>query len=359
MIKVAVIVRYFGSGGAENMVAHILSHMDLKRFNVHVYCVYGSPQNNNLEREIQSHGVKITWIGKNLGFSLAAVRKLNSELDKFSPNVIHTHLSSIVYAALWVLTHKSGMIHTLHSVPELENRNLVRRLISTQLFRSGKAVPVAVSNSLKIRTAAFYGIPESKVETVYNPVDTSRFYHVNIKEEHEITFIHVGRLTQVKNQTLLLKAFADLYEKGIAAKLVILGSGDMEPILKKQAEELGIIDSVSFEGYKPNVEEYLATADVFVLPSNYEGLPLSVLEAMAAGLPVVATNVGGVADIVTDNGLLVPADDQQALSAAMVRMALDQKFRNVCGQRSLVKSKQYDTQHIAEQYGVLYTKYAK
>ena len=90
-IRVAVVLPYFGNGGAENMVAHLVSHLDLSRVMVQVFCIYGKPQENHLENEVCSHGVKIVYIGKDLGFSLNAVLRLYRELSRFSPDGMYVH----------------------------------------------------------------------------------------------------------------------------------------------------------------------------------------------------------------------------------------------------------------------------
>ena len=116
---------------------------------------------------------------------------------------------------------------------------------------------------------------------------------------------------------MMYRAFAAFLKKGYDARLVMLGKGEEEEKLKELACELGISDRIDYPGFVPNVEDYLADADVFLLSSDYEALPLAVLEAMAAGLPIVATDVGGVCDIVTDNGILIPAGDLDAMVQAM------------------------------------------
>ena len=98
-IKVAVVLPYFGNGGAEHMVAQLVSHLDLSKVIVQVFCIFGKPQENHLEEEVHLHGVDIVYIGKNLGFSLAATLKLYRELNKFGPDIVHTHLMACMYSA--------------------------------------------------------------------------------------------------------------------------------------------------------------------------------------------------------------------------------------------------------------------
>ena len=107
------------------------------------------------------------------------------------------------------------------------------------------------------------------------------------------------------------------------------------------------------------MENYLCNADIFVMSSLYEGVPLSILEAMAAGLPVVSTDVGGIKDIVTDNGILVPSEDSLAMEEAILKLINNPSLREEKGKKSLLNVQKYDVKNIAEQYTKLYMKYSK
>ena len=114
---------------------------------------------------------------------------------------------------------------------------------------------------------------------------------------------------------------------------------------------------MTFLGSVSDVPERLAAADVFVLSSDYEGLPLSGLEAMASGLPIIATEVGGMADIVTDNGILVEKGDAKALGEAMIKIASDRSLMESYSRKSFENVRRYDVAHFVKQYESLYEKY--
>lgn len=147
------------------------------------------------------------------------------------------------------------------------------------------------------------------------------------------TVLYAGRLRTRKAVAVLLEAFARLRRRVPEARLVLVGDGDQRPALEARARELGIHEpgdtggGVAFEGARPHgaMPEYYRTADVFCLPSLYEGFPLAILEAMAAGLPVVATEVAGVPEAVADGvtGRVVPAEDAEALADALAELAGD------------------------------------
>lgn len=356
-VKVAVILPYFGSGGAETMVAHLTSHFDLNRLNVQVYCIYGEPLKNHLEKEVQSHGIKIIFIGKKLGFSIKAVFKLYKELNIFKPDIVHTHLMACMYATPWVLTHNIKMLHTLHSIPQSENSYFIRKITTSFLYKIKKAVPVAISIENQKLIAEYYNMKKESIEVVNNPVITRRYYHRKMLGD-TITLITVGRLSKEKNQIMMIEVFKELYKEYSNIKFMIVGDGEERKSLEKKAQEYKIDKNIIFVGRVVNVEDYLCDADIFLLSSFYEGVPLSILEAMAARLPIISTNVGGVKDIVTNNGILVQSNNIEAMKNAILKLIKNKNLRIKMGENSLMNIKKYDVENIAEEYTRLYEKFS-
>ena len=355
--RVAVVLPYFGNGGAENMVAHLVSHLDLSRLIVQVFCIFGKPQENHLEEEVHLHGVDIVYIGKNLGFSLAATFKLYSELNKFRPDIVHTHLMACMYSAPWILLHKVKMLHTLHSIPQAENNFKIRKIVTCFLYKTKKAIPIAISYENQKLVANYYGLKREAVEVISNPVITEKYYH-NENDENSITLITVGRLSKEKNQIMMIRVLAELLKGYSDIRLVIVGNGKEREYLEQEAIKLGVKENISFTGMVTDVENYLCNADIFLLSSLYEGVPLSILEAMAAGLPIVSTNVGGIKDIVTDNGILVPSEDVDKMKEAIIELIQEPELRRKFGERSLRNVTKYDIANISKQYIKLYQKYS-
>lgn len=339
------------------MVAQLVTSLDPAVIEAEAFCIYGKPQGNHLEQMLAEKNIKIHYIGKGAGFSAKAVWQLGHALRAFEPDVVHSHLYACVYAAPWILGNKRKMIHTVHSAPEIENRRPLRKWITTLLVKCGKMIPVAISPKNQEKVAAFYNIAKEKVPVINNPVVLERFYRCKERQTDECVFITVGRLTPLKNQEMMIKAFAKVQETDRPAKLVLVGSGESEAALRELVDRLNLNEKVCFAGYVQDVERYLAEADVFVLSSNYEGLPMSILEAMAAELPVISTDVGGISDIVTDNGILIPVGDTDALRAAMLQLMEDPELRSHMSQRAKAYAAQYDMDMIADQYATVYQRY--
>ena len=188
----------------------------------------------------------------------------------------------------------------------------------------------AVSNAVARAQVEAGSVSASKVTVIHNGIDISRFASPNETEatrlqaqlgltQSDRVLLCVGRLEPVKNHTLLLRAFEHLASEFREWKLLLVGRGRLESQLRKLAASLGLEDRVHFTGELSPVAPAFQIADAFVLSSNREGLPIVVLEAMAARLPMVLTSVGGIPEIVEHGvtGLLVPPRDEQALAAAL------------------------------------------
>ena len=195
------------------------------------------------------------------------------------------------------------------------------------------------------------------VMTIYNPVDTSKF--VPNKENHDkFTFITIGRMSPQKNQALLLKSFSNIvnYDKNVS--LIFIGDGELKEELFALTKQLNIENYVKYIGNVSKVECFLNKADVFVLSSIYEGLPMTILEAMSIGLPIISTNVGGVKDVVTDNGLLVGVNENELTEAMELIMHSKEKY-NYFANNSKKNAKNFNLEKIAEEYEKVYFNHLK
>lgn len=357
-IKIAIVLPYFGGGGAEKMAAQLAANINREEFDAAVFCVYGSPLGNHLERIVDENHVPIHYIGKKRGFSLSAILRLFRKIDEFKPDVIHTHQYACLYAFFWPLLRRKPFYHTFHLPPELENRRFLRRVITKALIGMKVMSPVAISHQNQKFLARYYRLSEAEIPVVYNPVELDKFDDLKPRTNPDFTFITAGRFSAQKNQKLMLRAFADFLGKGYDARLALLGKGEEEENLRTLAEELGVADRIDFVGFVVNVEDYLNNADVFLLSSDYEALPLALLEAMAAGLPIVSTDVGGVLDIVTDNGILTAAGDMAGMVQAMEKLYLDRELCSQMAAASLKNVRGYDVSNTVAGYSELYRRYS-
>jgi glycosyltransferase involved in cell wall biosynthesis len=192
---------------------------------------------------------------------------------------------------------------------------------------------IAVSQAIATSLEDALGWPPRKIEVIRNGIDVERFrgtadrgLHRNLAAgSDDLVFLTVARLDRQKGVDVLLRAVQSVY----GARFVIVGAGDERAQLEHAAETLGVRERVLFLGPRDDVPALLAASDAFVLPSRFEGTPLALLEAMAAGKPVVASAIPGTDEIVADGetGLLVRPNDSDALAAALRRVVSDPGLR--------------------------------
>jgi glycosyltransferase involved in cell wall biosynthesis len=217
----------------------------------------------------------------------------------------------------------------------------MRRLTRAALALSRPAY-VAVSQAVKDYSCVNLAIRPEQVRVIYNGVDLTEFSpdgHNGRSPHNGRTVIGMAaRFSAEKNHDGLLTAAAELARRGVDFELRLAGEGGLRPQCKKRAAALGIAERVRFLGMVEDVPRFLDDLDVFVLPSLREGLPMTILEAMAMGVPVVATGIAGVPEVVRhgENGLLVPPGDPTALADALACLAGDEPLRRRLGRNALV-----------------------
>lgn len=309
--RISIVLGGFAIGGAENMVFEQIKKMNTDRFCVNVLCC--SPKKNNALEAAVEKLVPVTYLtetGRSTPGSLIRVLKA---LRKQKPDVVHTHLGGNGFGAIWSILFGKPLVITVHTTPQKAFTAKVEKLVR-QALRKGKTRLVAVSEENAKAVKAYFGLDDKKCVFVNNGIDLDRFY----RSAHEnVTIIHVGRQDDNKNQAALIRCFARLREKEPNVKLLLLGDGPNHGALAQLAKELNVADAVTLTGNVSNTEDYYAVSDLYVQCSHREAMPLCVLEAMAAGLPIVSTDVGGLRDVVQDNGILVPDNNEEALYQAI------------------------------------------
>lgn len=245
--------------------------------------------------------------------------------------------------AAWLAGKNVKVVTTVHGLNR--TRTLGRKLLNLALFSRISRI-IAVSNAVRhdIQKTNRISSPD-KVVTVYNGIDTRRFSEssltqqearsrLGLSDEDAFVFGTVGRLAKVKGQTILLKAYARVCQKYPNSWLVLAGKGVLDTELRKLSAELNIDKRVVFLGYRKDIPEVLRAYDVFVLPSLSEGFGLALMEAMTSGIPVIASNVGGVPEILHSPslGIMVSPSSVEELASAMERLcAMDKAKRNEVG----------------------------
>ncbi len=345
------------TGGAEKMVLDLAIQSNLKH-NVTIICLYPS-RDFIYEKIAKENTIEMIFLNKKVGLDLNSFKELWSVLSKIKPDVIHTHLHAAIYALPWFILHrKNARIHTVHSIATMEIEKL-HRIIQRIAYKFANVVPVAISNTVQDGIIKEYSLNGAKVPVIYNGIDIKKFPPIlSNKNNDNFTIINVASFSKWKNQKLLIDAFHIALKERQDLRLIFVGDGKERANVEAKAKDYKIDDKIEFAGITSNVNEWLSKANVFILCSTFEGFPLSIIEAMSAGLPVISTDVGGVADVVKQNinGFLVPSDDALKLSQAILKLANDTVMQQKMSDANIKKSKEFDISIIAGEYIQLYKK---
>ncbi|MEW6108622.1 MAG: glycosyltransferase family 4 protein [Nitrospirota bacterium] len=212
-------------------------------------------------------------------------------------------------------------------------------------------------------------ISKEKIAAIPNGVNINLFYSYEKEKRRELkkylelssrmVFIYTGRLAEGKGLEILLGAMKDVLKEDKTAYLLLLGEGQVKNKLEDKAAAAGISDNICFKGNVNNVHEFLNSADVFVFPSLREGMPNSLLEAMSCGLPVIASKIGGVVDVVEDgkSGILFEPGDVSGLASAMIILLKDKELRQKLGAEARKRAvEDFSIDRVADEYIKLYQK---
>ncbi len=355
-MKILQVIPYFCFGGAETMCENLTYALTKLGHSVTVVSLYN--EKTPISQRMEAAGIRILYLDKKLGLDISMVTKLAKIMRREKPDVVHTHLDVIKYAvAAAKLSGIRRCVHTVHNVAHEEAGGRLQKIINTVYFRLGWSVPVALSPEVRRTIVSFYNMKEEKVPVIYNGVDLSRCLP---KTGYELTkpvqLLHIGRFNYQKNHRGLLEAFSAIVQKHPDCCLNLLGDGELRPEVEAYAEELGIREKVIFHGSQSNVYPYLHSADIFLLPSRFEGMPMTIIEAMGTGLPVVASAVGGVPDMLRngDSGMLV-SQEPQSVSDAVLKLLNEEALRRTLGENARKDSVRFSAEHMAASYCSTYS----
>lgn len=354
--KVIQVLPDIGAGGAERLVLDIAKHLDKDQYDVMIVSLYSKEHCAEIYRDFgEKNGIEIRYLDKKPGLDLSMAAKLKKLFAQEKPDVVHSHLYAAIYS-VWpaVRCGVKVRLHTVHNVAGKELPGSHQKLMRFA-YRRGWSTPVAISDIIRDSICQTYGLSLQSVPRINNGVDTRRFAGTPIPHEG-VQFICVARFTMQKNHKLLLEAFSQAKKQVENIRLCLVGDGELRPQIEAQIHTLGLAEDVVLAGVSGDVERFLHESDAFVMSSDYEGLPLSVMEAMAAGLPIVSTRAGGVPNILEEgaNAFMVEPGDAGALADRMCRIARSPEIRQAFGARSLALSAAFDIREMVRQYETLY-----
>jgi glycosyltransferase involved in cell wall biosynthesis len=360
-LTIAHVLTSLAIGGGERVALMLAAAQVRQGHRVMVVSLEEQPD-GELVASFEAAGVRVCRFRKRPGLDLRLTRTLWSFFRREAIDVVHTHNPlPLVYATLAAKAAGARVVHTKHGPhPDRAHRIWLRRLgaLATDAF-------VAVSEDTASFATELREVHPDKLSVVQNGIDLSCFRPDAERRQRQRTawgldsasFVigTVGRMAPVKNHALLLRAAAPLL--GARCRLVIAGDGPERANTEALARKLQIAQWVHLLGAIDDIPSVLSAFDLFALSSHVEGLPLALTEAMACGLPTVATSVGGVPQVVDDGrtGLLVRPDDERAFRAALAKLKDAPLLRSALGAAGRSRAqREFSSTRMLREYGQLY-----
>lgn len=363
--QVVHVVQNLAIGGLERVVVDLATHVDRARYRCSIVCLGAG---GALGERAAAAGVPVRTLAKGPGFRVGALARLARILRRERVDLVHCHNTApLVYGALaGRFAGAAGVVYTAHGMKTSRERKpvVLQRLGLVDHF-------VTVSEDARRIAVERAGAPAARVATVHNGVDVAAFAGPARSSGRGETraalgipaqafvFGIVARLNAAKDHARLFSAFAELARQDERLRLIVVGDGELRHDLAARVAELGMGDRIVMLGSRSDVADLLATFDCFVLSSHTEGLAVTLLEAMAAGLPIVATRVGGNTEVVVDGetGVVVPPRDTARLRDALAWMAAHAERARAMGARGRERvAERFSVEAMARSYEALYAR---
>ncbi len=368
-ILIAHVVHHFGTGGMENGMVNLINRLPPERYRHAILCLAG---HGDFRRRLSNPEVSFHDLGKRPGHDLSWYPRLYRLLRALRPAILHTrNLSTLEAQFVGALARVPGRVHGEHGrdMFDLEGKNrkynLLRKAARRVIHRY-----IAVSRDLAGWLRDTVGVPETRVSQIYNGVDRERFHprqdarpdlgRPDFFAGARCVIGSIGRMAEVKDYPGLTEAFIRLCRSEVDAaglRLVIVGDGTARARCLAMLDAAGLGAQAWLPGDRSDTPEWLRAFDVFVLNSLGEGISNTILEAMATGLPVIATRVGGNPELVLpgQTGSLLPPGDPDALAAALSTYVDDPERRRREGEAARARiEREFDWQNATAAYAAIY-----
>lgn len=351
-IKITYIISELKIGGAEKLLESIINKLDDEVFIVNLI-VLGEKEENTLYKSIVQKGVNIFYCNKKGKEIIKCSQKINKILSKINPDIVHVH-TSILYLTIWgiLANNIKGRFYTIHSMPEFDSPGL-KKYIYSLFFKYAGIKGIAISKRIEEASKAYF--KTSNIIRIENGVEIEKFKSgIPISKRNNKGILHVGRFVDVKNQKLLIESVSMI--DNLNLNVTFVGDGETLVENKRLVSKLDLEDRVKFLGRRNDISNIMDKNTIFVLCSTMEGAPISIIEAMANGMAIIATDVGGVRDFIDDgkNGVIVNSNSPDELAAAIKWLLGDEKKVSELSKNAIIKSKNYDMKVCVDKHISLY-----
>ena len=353
-MKVIQVIPNLYMGGAEIMCETLT--LELIKAGVEVVIVSLYNYETPITQRMVKAGARIEFLDKKPGMDLSIIRKLKTLFEQEKPDVVHSHLNAQKYA---MFAAKQAAIpvcvHTVHSVAEKE-LNRIDKFLAKRFYKKDGVIPVALSDLIQETIVSVYGMSSDAIPVILNGINLSKcLKKSDYTIEDTVKILHIGRFSEEKNHKGLIDAFKKFHAVYPDSTLSLIGEGVIFDDIKKYAADNGLEREIAFLGLQTSVHQFINEADIFVLPSLYEGVPMTLIEAMGTAIPIVATNVGGIPNMLVNNeSAILTSVDSDEIANAFLRLSGDMELRMRLGENALIRANAFSAEEMARQYIKIY-----
>lgn len=362
-MKILHIINNLGSGGAEKLIEESL-HLMNSIEGVEVNLLLLTDENNVFDKILKECGINVDIIPHKKLYSPANIFYIRKYIIKGKYDIVHVHLFPAFYwvslAAKLIFKNKPKFVYTEHSTHNRRREKSYLRPLEKFIYNSYDKI-ISISQQTEDNLIRWLKPKDpKKFIVIENGVDIEKFINAKPYNKSEIDseftndtklICMVGRFTEAKDQATLIKAMKKVSDN---VHLLLVGEGPLKETNEDLAKEIGVKDRVHFLGFRNDIPRILKTIDIFVLSSNWEGFGLAAVEGMAAGKPVIASDVPGLRDIVKGSGLLFPVGNSDELARKINELVCEKSKYGEISKKCQERAKNYSLERMVEQYIKLY-----
>lgn len=340
--------------GAETMCQNLSIELKKQGHNVQVVSLY--TKSTSITDNLKRNGIDVVVLNKKPGLDITCIFRLAKLMKQFEPEVVHSHIYACKYAQLAAtMVGIKIKVHTVHNVASKEATSSNQKIYKI-LFELFNVRPVALSEEVKKTVCELYHMKPENVPVVFNGILLEKCKPIEKYNETDcLKFIHVGRFMEAKNHGNLVRAFVKAHRSYNNISLYLFGAGELKTTIEELVSDLEAEEYIHFMGLTDNIYDELYKSDVFILPSLFEGMPMTLIEAMGTGLPIITSPVGGVVDMLDDKeNALFTDPDIDSIAACIEEMTSSVYLRKKLGLNAKTHSNRFSAKTMANNYLKIY-----